>query len=151
MLPLHQYFHQPYLLPQEFSYPIPEDYLSFLKKGDFASTWRKYYVADEDRVLEISDWFPSERIPEIYRNCRGERIIDCCHLPIFDSCGCAVALNCDPQSDAYGNVFLCEPAGTFDEESGQMGSPLTELVASGFTEIMDNLKTGEALEEMGIF
>ena len=49
---------------QEFGYRIPREYLSFLEKGDFDSTVRKYYVIDEENVLEISEWFTPDNIPK---------------------------------------------------------------------------------------
>lgn len=44
-------------IEKEFCYPVPEDYLLFVRKGDFKSTLRKNYIIDKEEgsVLEISE------------------------------------------------------------------------------------------------
>lgn len=137
-------------LKEDFGYSIPEDYLSFLEKGDFESSWRKYFVIDSENILEISQWYTCERIPEIYKNCREEKMIEKYHLPIFDSCGCTVLLNCNSESDLYGQVFIRTPDGYWDENLKQ--NIYTELyfVAENFSKIINNLKSEEDLEELGL-
>ncbi len=139
-------------IKQDFCYPVPEDYLYFLKSGDFESTLRKNYVIDRqsESVLEISEWFTYDNIPEIYKNCRKEKIIEKYHLPILDSCGCTVVLNCNPQNDSYGQVFSRTPTGYYDENLQDNVYLELDFVANNFSKIINNLKSTEELEEMGI-
>ena len=58
---------------REFGYPIPQEYLSFLEKGEPEPAGRKYYVTNEGNALEISEWFTPDNIPVIYKNCREEK------------------------------------------------------------------------------
>lgn len=136
---------------QEFGYRIPREYLSFLEKGDFDSTVRKYYVIDEENVLEISEWFTPDNIPEIYKNCCKEKMIEEYHLPILDSCGCIAVLNCDSGADTYGQIWLRAPAGYYDEDLQENVYDEMEFAAENFMEIFRNLKDAEQLEEMSIF
>ena len=139
-------------IKQEFCCPVPEDYLSFLKNGDFESALRKNYIIDreDEIVLEISEWFTYDNIPEIYKNCLSEKMIEKYHLPIFDSCGCTVVLDCNYQSGSYGQVFLRTPTGYYDENLQENIYLEFDFVASSFSEIINNLKSTEELEEMGI-
>ena len=139
-------------IKQEFCYPVPKDYLSFLKSGDFQSTFRKNYIIDRESesVLEISEWFTYDNIPEIYKNCREEKMIEKYHLPIFDSCGCTVVLDCNSQNDSYGQVFSRTPTGYFDETLQENVYLELDFVADNFSEIINNLRSTEELEEMGI-
>ena len=136
---------------QEFGYQIPQEYLNFLEKGEFDSTVRKYYVIDEENALEISEWFTPDNIPSIYKNCCEEKMIEKYHLPILDSCGCTVVLNCDSGADTYGQICLRTPTGYYDEDLQENVYDEMEFVAEKFTDIISNLKDAEQLEEMGIF
>ena len=93
-------------LKHDFGYPVLDEYLSFLEKGDFMSSFRKYYMIDRENIIKISQWYTYENIPKIYSNGREEKMIEEYHLPIFDSCDCTVILNCNPQTDLYGASFL---------------------------------------------
>jgi len=137
---------------KEFGFSIPGEYLDFLKNGDFKSALRKNYVVDLESgsVLEISDWFICERVPEIYKNCRDEKLIEKYHLPIFDSCGCTVLLNCNPQSPEYGYVFSRASTGYYDEDLQENVYPELDFAAKSFSEIISNLKSTEELEELGL-
>ncbi|QDW74150.1 hypothetical protein FND36_08990 [Lachnospiraceae bacterium KGMB03038] len=136
---------------QEFGCLIPQEYLSFLKKGEFDSTVRKYYVIDEENTLEISEWFTPDKIPAIYKNCCEEKMTEKYHLPILDSCGCVAVLNCDSGADTYGQIWLRTPAGYYDEDSQENIYDELEFVAEKFMDIISNLKDAEQLEEIGIF
>ena len=138
-------------LTQDFGYPVPDEYLSFLEKGDFISSFRKYYMIDSENIIEISKWYTHENISEIYRNCREEKMIDEYHLPIFDSCGCTVILNCNPQNDLYGQVFLRTPTGYWDENLKHNVYLELDFIATNFSKIINNFKSEEELEKMGIF
>lgn len=122
-----------------------------MEKGEFDSTVRKYYVIDEENALEISEWFTSDNIPLIYKNCCEEKMIEKYHLPILDSCGCTVVLNCDSGADTYGQICLRTPTGYYDEDLQENVYDEMEFVAEKFTDIISNLKDAEHLEEMGIF
>lgn len=139
-------------IKQEFCYPIPEDYLSFLRYSDFESTVRKNYVIDRENknVLEISEWFTFDNIFEIYKNCIEEKMIEEYHLPIFDSCGCTVVLDCNPQGDSYGQVFSRTPIGYYDESLQDNIYLELDFIAPTFSEIISNLKSIEELKEMDI-
>ena len=139
-------------MKQEFCYPVPKDYLSFLEQGDFESTLRKNYIIDMENecVLEISEWFTYDNIAEIYKNCLSEKMIEKYHLPILDSCGCTVVLDCNNQSDSYGQVFLRTLAGYYDENLQENIYTELDFVAESFSEIINNLKSAEELEEMGV-
>ena len=65
-------------LKNDFSFPVPDDYLTFLKNGDFKTTLRKNYIIDLDSesVLEISDWFTYKNLSEVYSNSREEKMIE---------------------------------------------------------------------------
>ena len=136
---------------QEFGYQIPQEYLNFLEKGEFDSTVRKYYVIDEENALEISEWFTPDNIPSIYKNCCEEKMIEKYHLPILDSCGCTVVLNCDSGADTYRQICLRTPTGYYDEDLQKNVYDKMEFVAEKFMDIISNLKDAEQLEEMGIF
>lgn len=136
---------------QEFGYVIPQEYLSFLEKGEFDSTVRKYYVIDEENALEISEWFTPDKIPAIYKNCCEEKMIEKYHLPILDSCGCIAVLNCGSGADTYGQICLRTTTGYYDEDLQGNVYHEMEFVAEKFTDIISNLKNSEQLEEMGIF
>ena len=140
-------------LNQEFHYPVPEDYLSFLEQGDFTTTLRSYYIMDieNESVLEISEWFTYDNLSEIYHNCVKENLIEKYYLPVFDSCGCTVVINCNPQSDTYGQVFMRTPAGYYDETLQTNVYMELDFVAKTFDDLIHNLKSAEELEEMGIF
>lgn len=137
----------------DFCYPVPDDYLSFLKNGDFESTLRKNYVInrESESVLEISEWFTCDNISEIYSNCYKERMIEKYLLPILDSCGCTVVLDCNPQNDSYGQVFLRTPTGYYDENLQDNVYLELDFIANSFSDIINNLKSYKELEEMGIF
>lgn len=139
-------------IKQDFCYPIPDDYLSFLKSGDFESTLRKYYVIDleNESILEISEWFTYDNISEIYKNCREEKMIEKYHFPVLDSCGCTVVLDCNPQNDSYGQVFSRTPTGYYDENLQDNIYLELDFVANSFSDIINNLKSTEELEEMGV-
>ena len=73
------------------------------------------------------------------------------HLPILDSCGCTVVLNCDSGADTYGQICLRTPTGYYDEDLQKNIYDKMEFVAEKFMDIISNLKDAEQLEEMGIF
>ena len=105
-------------LKQVFEYPVPEDYFRFFQKGDFTSTARLYYIIDQDSetIAEISDWYTYDNIISVYNNCCEEKMIEKYHLPIFDSCGCTVVIDCNPDGSSFGQVFMRTPTGYFDED-----------------------------------
>lgn len=140
-------------IKQEFGYPVPKDYLSFVQKGDFISTLRKNYVIDRESesVLEISEWFTYDNVTEIYKNCLNEKMIEKYHLPILDSCGCTIVLDCNIKNHSYGQVFSRTPVGYYDENLQDNVYLELDFVANSFFEIINNLKTTEELEEIGIF
>ena len=109
------------------------------------------YVIDEENALEISEWFTPDNIPSIYKNCCEEKMIEKYHLPILDSCGCTVVLNCDSGTDTYGQIYLRTPTGYYDEDLQKNVYDEMEFVAEKFTDLISNLKDAEQLEEMGIF
>lgn len=137
-------------IKERFPYPVPEDYLSFLKDGDFVSTLRMYYVTDDGTCMEISEWFNYDDIADIYKNCRDENMIEDYHLPVFDSCGCTAVLNCNKKSDLFGKVFLRTPDGYYDEDLKENIYEELMPAAESFSEILENLKTSDELEEAGI-
>ena len=139
-------------LKQVFEYPVPEDYFRFFQKGDFTSTARLYYIIDQDSetIAEISDWYTYDNIISVYNNCCEEKMIEKYHLPFFDSCGCTVVIDCNPDGSSFGQVFMRTPTGYFDEDLQENVYLEFDYVADSFTEIFSNLKTVEELEEMGI-
>jgi hypothetical protein len=136
-------------LKNEFKYPVPEDYLDFLADGDFETTLRKNYISDldNDDILEISEWFTYDNLSLVYNNCLNEGMIQKFHLPIFDSCNCTIVIDCNIGGDSYGCVFSRTPAGYFDENLNKNIYTEFDLVAKGFSEIINNLKTAEELDE----
>jgi hypothetical protein len=144
-------------MKNEFTFPIPNDYLDFLTKEDFTSSWRKYFLVrvdgmelDDMDILEISDWFTHENIPIVYNNCLEEGMIEKFHLPIFDSYNCTIVIDCNEKSDTYGYVYSRTPEGYFDEDLQKNVYIEFDFVAKSFSEIINNLKTEEELEDMGI-
>lgn len=135
----------------EFNYPIPRGYLDFLEKGEFDSTERKYYVTAEECVLEISEWLTPDNLPVVYKNCREEGMIEEYHLPVLESCGCIAVLNCNPEMDAYGQIFLSTPTGYYDESIDKNVYEEPQFIAKNFSAVICNLKYAEELEEMGLF
>lgn len=137
---------------QEFGYPVPEEYVSFLEKGDFTTTANMYYVIDRETemALEISEWYRYDDLILVYKNCCDERMIEKHHLPIFDSCGCTVVIDCNPQGESYGQVFMRTPTGYFDEELQRNIYLEFDYVAKSLAEILPNLITLDELEEMGL-
>lgn len=139
-------------MAQEFGYPVPEEYKSFLEKGDFNTTVGLYYVIDREAemALEISEWYKYDNLLSVYKNCCDEGMIENYHIPIFDSCGCVVVIDCNPQGDSYGQVFMRTPTGYFDEELQRNVYLEFDYVANSFAEILSNLITVDELEEMGL-
>lgn len=135
---------------REFGYPIPQEYLSFLEKGEPEPAGRKYYVTDEGNALEISEWFTPDNIPVIYKNCREEKMIEAYQLPVLESCGCTVVLSCNSDKDTYGHVLLRTSTGYYDESINENIYEELEFVAENFAVIICNLKDAEELEEMGL-
>lgn len=139
-------------LEKDFGYPVPEDYLDFLRKGDFESSWRKYYVIDsEDDSLEISDWFDYENLKLAYTSSLNEGIVEKYHLPIFDSCGMTVVIDCNKSGKTYGQIFARSQDGIYDDELDKNVYEDLEFVAISFSDIINNLKIQEDLEDMGIW
>ncbi len=132
-----------------FAYPIPGEYLDFLEKGDFDTTVRKYYVTGEGNILELSEWFASDDLPEVYENCRKEKMIEEYHLPILDSCGCIAVLNCSRETGAYGQMFLQTSLGEYEEETGENIYERPEFIAGSFLDFLSGLHDAEELEEQG--
>ena len=132
---------------------LPDDYVAFFKDGDFQSTLRKYYIVDQDAgsAVEISDWFTADTIASVYQNCIAERLLDSYFIPIFDSCGCTVAIDCDVNSKTYHQLMMRTPSGYYDENAGVNVYDDMEFVAENFTEFIKNLKTEEELEAIGLF
>lgn len=139
-------------IQKKFCYPVPEDYLLFIREGDFKSILRKNYIIDKEEgsVLEISEWFTFDDIPKVYKNCLNENMIEKYHLPIFDSCGCTVVIDCNYKGNFYGQIFLRTPTGYYDEKLQENIYLELDFVAINFSEIINNLKTNEELEEMGL-
>lgn len=139
-------------ITQDFAYPVPREYLDFLQKGDFVSTARLYYIVDRESetVLEISEWFTYENICSVHSNCCEERMIEKYHLPIFDSCGCTVVIDCNPDGRTYGQIFMRTPVGYYDDVLGGNVYLEFEHVADSFAGIMTQLHTIEELEDMGL-
>ncbi len=140
-------------LEKEFGYPVPEDYLNFLKKGDFESSWRKYYLIEkeEKEALEISSWFTYDLLAFVYGNCIGEGLIENRHLPIFDSCGMTVVIDCNKKGKTYGQVFVKAQDGFYDIDLEKNIYDDFEFVAISFLELISNLKTREGIQEMSIW
>jgi len=139
-------------IKDDFGYPVPEDYQNFLKTGDFKSTLRKYHVIDleSESVLEISQWFDYDNISSVYTNCRNEKMIERYHLPILDSCGCTIVLDCNPRNESYGQAFSRTPTGYYDESLQDNVYLELDLVATSFPDLINDLKSVEELEDMGI-
>jgi len=139
-------------LKNEFKYPVPDDYLSFLEKGDFVTTSRKNYIVnlEDENILEISEWFNYDNLSLVYNNCLEEEIIEKSHLPIFDSCNCTIVLDCNNENNSYGCVFSRTPIGHYDETLDKNVYTEFDFVAKSFSKIIENLKTVEELEVMGI-
>lgn len=135
-------------LEDEFEYPVPQDYLDFLKQGDFESSWRKYYVIEtQNESLEVSDWFDYENLKLAYDSCLDEEIIEKYYLPIFDSCGMTVIIDCNNMGETYGQIFVSSTNEIYDTEIDEA----FEFVAEDFSELISNLKTEEEIEELGIW
>ena len=139
-------------LENEFRYPVPEDYLNFLISGDFTTTLRKNYIVDLDSksVVEISEWFAYDSLSFVYNNCLEEEMIKEHQLPIFDSCGCTIILDCNDKGKSFGCVFSRSPVGYFDERLEKNVYTEFDSVSESFSEILTNLKTTEELEELGL-
>ena len=135
-----------------FGAKLPDDYVAFFKDGAFQSTLRKYYIIDQEAgsAVEISDWFTADTIESVYRNCIAEGLFDSCFIPIFDSCGCTVAIDCDVNSKTYHQLMMRAPNGYYDENSGVNVYEDMEFVAENFTEFIENLKTAEDLEAIAL-
>mgnify|MGYP005782956567 FL=1 len=135
---------------REFGYPIPQEYLSFLEKGELEPPGGKYYATDNGNVLEISEWFTPDNIPAIFKNCREEKMIEAYQLPVLESCGCTVVLSCNSDKYTYGHVLLRTSTGYYDESINENIYEEPEYVAESFTAVIRNLKDAEELEEMGL-
>lgn len=135
-----------------FGEDLPDDYVEFFKNGDFQSTLRKYYIVDQEagNAVEISDWFTADTIASVYQNCVAERLLDPWFIPIFDSCACTVAIDCRADSETYHQLMMRVPTGYYDENFGVNVYDDMEFVAKNFSEFMNNLKTDEELEAMGL-
>ena len=72
------------------------------------------------------------------------------HLPILDSCGCTVVLNCDSGADTYGQICLRMPTGYYDEDLQENVYDEMEFVAEQFTDVIRNLNNAEQLEEINL-
>jgi len=138
-------------LKNEFGQSVPDDYLSFLKQGDFKTTLRKNYIfknATED-FLEISQWFTYDNLSFVYNNSLEEDIIEKFHLPIFDSCNMVVVINCNLESEYYGHIFVKDTEGLYDLDLNKDVNEF-KFVTSSFSEIIKNLKSTEDLENLGL-
>lgn len=121
---------------REFGHPIPQDYLSFLAACTAADSCRSYFITDTVGTLELSKWFAPSDIPTIYRACLAEELIEECMLPILDSCGCVMMLNCDDASDTYGQALLQAPEGCYDEKLQKNTYAEPILLAQSFSELV---------------
>ena len=127
---------------REFRHPVPSEYRDFLRRGAAAAhaapvgPSRAYLVTGDGDEYEVSEWFPAERIPDIYRCCRAEGLIAEPLLPIFDSCGCVAVLDCDERSNTYGRVLLQAPEGHFDEARQEYVYEEPVLLARSFSDVL---------------
>nr|WP_075576179.1 SMI1/KNR4 family protein [Olsenella timonensis] len=138
---------------REFRHPVPGEYRDFLFR-DAASAHvepvapsRAYLVTADGDEYEVSEWFSAERIPDIYSCCRAEGLIAEQLLPIFDSCGCVAALDCDERSSTYGSVLLQTPEGHYDEARQENVYEEPVLLARSFSDVLAALgetQQGEA-------
>ena len=141
-------------LEKVYVYPVPKDYIEFIKIGDFESSCRKHYIVGngDEGILEISEWFTPDILVFVYGNCIEEEIIKPHYLPIFDSCNLTVVIDCDPNAPTYGQVFTSSPDdGYFDVDLDKNVYEDLNFVAKSFLEIISNLKTTEELETMGVW
>lgn len=127
---------------REFRHPVPSEYRDFLCRGAAGAhaapsvPSRAYLVTGGGDEYEVSEWFSAERIPDIYRCCRAEGLIAEQLLPIFDSCGCVVALDCDEGSSTYGSVLLQAPEGYFDDARQENVYEEPVLLARSFSDVL---------------
>ena len=127
---------------REFRHPVPGEYRDFLFRDVAAAhvepvtPLRAYLVTGDGDEYEVSEWFPAERIPDIYRCCRAEGLIAEHLLPIFDSCGCVAALDCDEGSSTYGSVLLQAPEGYFDDARQENVYEEPVLLARSFSDVL---------------
>jgi len=68
----------------------------------------------------------------------------------MDSCGCTIVIDCNPKGESYGQVFSRTPTGYYDENLQDNVYLELDFVAKSFSEIINNLKTTEELEELGV-
>lgn len=137
---------------REFRHPVPSEYRDFLCRGAVAQAesvtpLRAYLVTADGDEYEVSEWFSAERIPDIYRCCRAEGLIAEQLLPIFDSCGCVAALDCDEHSITYGSVLLQTPEGHYDKARQENVYEEPVLLARSFSDVLAALgetQQGEA-------
>lgn len=127
---------------REFRHPVPGEYRDFLFRDAAAAhvksvtPSRAYLVTADGDEYEVSEWFSAERTPDIYRCCRAEGLIAEQLLPIFDSCGCVVALDCDEHSSTYGSVLLQTPEGHYDEARQENVYEEPVLLARSFSDVL---------------
>lgn len=131
---------------REFRHPVPSEYRNFLCRGEAVHAVsimpsRAYLVTDSGDEYEISEWFPGERIPDVYRCCRAEGLIAEHLLPIFDSCGCIAALDCDERSNTFGCVLLQTPEGHYDEALQENVYVEPVLLARSFSDVLTSLRS----------
>ena len=131
---------------QEFRHPVPIEYRDFLFQDAAAAhvepvmPSRAYLVTGDGDEYEVSEWFSAERIPDIYRCCRAEGLIAEHLLPIFDSCGCVAALDCDERSSTYGSVLLQAPKGYFDDARQENVYEEPVLLARSLSDVLAALE-----------
>ncbi len=131
---------------REFRHPVPIEYRDFLFRDAAAAhaepvmPSRAYLVTGDGDECEVSEWFSAERIPVIYRCCRAEGLIAEHLLPIFDSCGCVAALDCDERSSTYGSVLLQAPEGYFDDARQENVYEEPVLLARSFSDVLAALE-----------
>ena len=126
---------------REFRHPVPSEYRDFLCRGvaaqaESVTPLRAYLVTADGDEYEVSEWFSAERIPDIYSCCRAEGLIAEQLLPIFDSCGCVAALDCDERSSTYGSVLLQTPEGHYDEARQENVYEEPVLLARSFSDVL---------------
>lgn len=131
---------------REFRHPVPSEYRDFLRRGGADAhaapvmSSRAYLATDGGDEYEISEWFPVERIPDIYRCCRAEGLIAEHLLLVFDSCGCVAVLDCGERSGTYGHVFLQAPEGHYDEQLRENVYEEPVLLTRSFSDILAALR-----------